>query len=70
MTEEEGEQQQANMAAVHVRIGHADNLMVAELALVKVRIHAGAEGGDHGPNLVVGEHSVHAGLLHIENLAS
>jgi len=41
---EEGQKQYAYMRAVHVRIRHADYLVVAELALVKLGVYACAEG--------------------------
>ena len=45
---EEGEQQDADVRAVHVRIRHADNAVVAQLAHVKVLAEAAAKGRNHG----------------------
>ncbi len=58
------------MAAVDVRVGHADDLVVPELGLVEVLVHAGAKGGDHGLDLGVGEDLVEPRLFDVENLAA
>ena len=70
MPVEEGQKQYAYMRAVHVRIRHADYLVVAELALVKLGVYACAESGYHGAYLVVGKHFIQAGLFHVEYLAA
>ncbi len=57
------------MLAVHVRIRHDDDLIVAELSYVKVISvafrKAAAEGLHHGLYLRVCQNLIYAGLLHI-----
>ena len=72
---EEGEQQGADVRAVHVGVGHEDDLVVAhavdvEVGLVAGALDAGADGGDHRPHLVVLERLLQIGLLDVEDLAS
>ncbi len=72
---EEGEQQGADVGAVHVGIGHDDDLVVAELLEVEGAFafavaDAGADGGDHGADFGVLEHLVEAGLLDVDELAA
>ena len=52
VAEEEGEQQRADMAAVHIGIGHNDDLIVADLIGVKVLADAAAHSGDDGQQLM------------------
>ena len=67
---EEGEQQRADMRAVHVGVGHDDDLMVARLFEVEVvEADAGSDGGDHGADFVVGEHFVEPRLLDIDHFS-
>ncbi len=70
VAEEEGEQEGADVGAVHVGVGHEDDLAVAELGGIEVVFaDAGAEGGDHGADLFVAEHLVVAGFFDVEDLA-
>ena len=58
------------MRAVHVRVGHDDDAVVAELRDVEVLgADAAAERRDHRLDLVAAEHLVEAGLLDVQNLA-
>ncbi len=61
------------MRAVHIGIGHDDDLVIAKLGNVKILSvpfgKAAAEGVDHGLDLCIGQHLIHGGLLYIENLA-
>ncbi len=67
---EEGEQQGADVGAVHVRVGHQDDLVVAEvLDLELLLADARAEGLDEEPDLVVAQDLVEAGLFHVQHLA-
>src|SRR4029077_3776187 len=69
VTEEKGEQQRANVAAVHVRVGHQDHFVIAQLRGVEIIFaDAGAEGGDDAADFFVAEHLVVAGFLDIQNL--
>ena len=58
------------MAAVDVRIRHADDAVIAQLALVEVVVDAAAEGGDHALDLLVFEDVVEARLFDVEDLAA
>ena len=69
IAEEEGQQQGADMAAVHIGICHDDDLVVAQLLHVELIPDARPQGGDHGLELVVAIHLVHPGLLHVQHLA-
>ncbi len=56
------------MAPVHVRVGHADDPVVAELLEREILVDAGPERSDHRLYLVVGEHPVQPRLLDVEDL--
>ena len=62
------------MGAVHIRIRHDDDLIIAQLAdieIVSVSFRkTTAEGIDHRLDLRVGEHLVDACLLHVQDLAA
>ena len=58
------------MGAVHVGIGHDDDLVVAQLCDVKVFVDAGSERGYHGFYLRVAVDLVKPCLLHIENFST
>ncbi len=68
--EEEREDQGADVRAVDVGVGHDDDLVVARLLDVELVADAGADGADHGEDLLVGEHLVDARLLDVEDLAA
>ena len=61
------------MRAVHIRIRHDDNFIIAQLCDVKiVSIAFGkttAKGVDHGLDLRVCQHLVDARLFHVQNLS-
>ena len=58
------------MRAVHVRIGHDDDLVVAGLADVEFRLaDARADGGNDLLDDVAGQHMVFPGFLHVQNFA-
>ena len=70
VAEEEGQQQRADVRAVHVGIGHDDDLAVAELGRVEIVFaDAGAQRRDHGADFLVAQHLVVARLLHVQDLA-
>ena len=70
VAEEEGEQQRANVGAVHIGVGHQDDLAVADLGRIEILLaDAAAQRGDHGADFLVPEHLVVARLLHVQNLA-
>src|SRR2546422_883215 len=67
---EEGEEQRPDVRAVHVGVGHDDDLVIPRVLDLEVLAHAGADGGDHGPDLLVGEDLVDPGFLYVEDLAA
>src|ERR1700691_2014856 len=70
VAEEKSEQQRANVAAVHVRVGHENNFVIAQLAGVEIILaDPGAERGDDAANFLVVEHLVVAGFFDVEDLA-
>jgi hypothetical protein len=70
VAEEEGEQQRADVRAVHVGVGHEDDLAVADLGGVEVVLaDAAAQRGDHGADFLVAQHLVVARLFDVEDLA-
>ena len=69
VAEEEGQQQRADVRAVHVGVGHDDDLAVTALGRIELVVaDAAADGGDHLGDLLVGEHLVHAGFFDVEDL--
>ena len=71
LPEEEREQQRADMRAVHVRIGHDDDLVIAQLVDVElVPADAGAKRGDQGADLLAAQHPVEAGAFDVQDLAA
>ncbi len=71
LAEEERQQQRADVRAVDVRVGHDDDLVVAQLVGVELlRADAGAERRDQRADLLGREHLVEARALHIEDLAA
>ena len=57
------------MAAVNVRIGHADYLVIAELRFIEFGIYARAEGGYHAADLRIAQHLVEPRLFDVQYLA-
>ena len=62
------------MRSIHIRIGHDNDLIVAQLCNIEVIAVAfgktAAKGVDHGFNLSVGQNLVDTGLFHVQDLAS
>ena len=62
------------MRSIHIRIGHDNDLIVAQLCNIEVIAVAfgktAAKGVDHGFNLGVGQNLVDTGLFHVQDLAS
>ena len=57
------------MGAVHVGIGHDDDLVIAQLVQVEVVPDARAQSGDDRGQLIVAVYLVRPGLLHVKHLA-
>ena len=67
---EEGHQQGLDVGPVHVRVGHDDDLVIAELVEGGLLLpEARPQGGDHDPDLFVVVDLVLAGLPDVEDLA-
>ena len=67
---EEAQQQRADVAAVHIGVGHDDDLVVAELGDVLIDADAGADGLDHGLDFGVVEDFVFARFVSVDDLAA
>ncbi len=67
---EEGQQQGADVRAVHVGVGHDDDLAVAALAEVDFFADAGADGRDDAADLFVGQDLVVARLVGVDDFAA
>ena len=71
LPEEKRQQQCADVAAVHVGVGHDDDLVVAQLFGIElIASDAGAERGDQRADLLAAQHLVEARALHVEDLAA
>ncbi|KAF5036929.1 hypothetical protein DSECCO2_569990 [anaerobic digester metagenome] len=71
LPEEEGQQQGADVRAVHVGVGHDDDLVIAQLVVVGVVLaYPCAHGRDEGLHFLVGQHLVEAGALGVQDLAA
>ena len=70
VTEEQRQVQRGDMGAVHVGIGHHDDLVVADLGDVEVLAVAAADRGDQRLDGVGLHHAVDGGAFGVENLAS
>src|SRR5450631_1701156 len=68
--EQQCEQQRPDMQAIHISVGHEDDLVIARLGQVEVLTDAGAKARDEGLDLVVGQDLVDPGLLDVEDLAA
>ena len=69
VAEKERQQQRADVLTVNIGIGHANDTVIAELALVQLVANAGTEGGNQGADFGAGEHPIQPRLFHVENLA-
>ena len=58
------------MRAVHIGVGHDDDLVIAGLGAVEILANAAAQRRNQRLNLRVAEHAVQACALHIQNLAA
>ena len=70
VAEEQRQVQGCDMRAVHICIGHDDDLVVAHLVEVEVLAVAAADGGDQRFDGVRLNHAVQACALGVEDLAS
>src|SRR5918999_3577873 len=70
LPEEKGKQQPSDVTAVDIRVGHDDDLVVADLLDVELlAADTGAERGDQGADLRRTQHLVKARALDVQDLA-
>ena len=70
VAEEKREQQRADMAAVHVRVGHQNHFVVAQLAGVEIVLaDAGAKRRDDAANFFVAQHFVVTRFFDVQDFA-
>ena len=68
---EERQEQGADMRTVDVCVRHDDDLVIAQLAQVKiVAADTGPERGDEGTDLLTGQHFVESRPFHVQDLAT
>ena len=78
---EEGQEQRADVRAVHIGIGHDDDAVVAQLVDVEVvgprlarlgahLANAGAQSCDEGQNFIAGEQLFVTRFFHVQNFAA
>ena len=71
LPEEKRQQQRADVRAVHVRVGHDDDLVVAQLVRIEfVASDSGAERRDQRADFLARQHLVEARALDVEDLAA
>ena len=71
LAEEEGQKQGSDVAPVDIRVGHDDDLVVAQLLDVEILgPDSGAERGDQRTELRRTEHFVETRPLHVQDLAA
>ena len=67
---EERQQKCANVRAVHVGVGHDDDLVIAQLRQIEVVANASSQRADDVRHLLRRQHLVDAGPLHVEDFTS
>ena len=70
LAEQQRQHERPDVRAVHVGVGHDDDLVVARVLDVELVAHAGAERGDERLDLVVLQDLVDPALLDVEDLAA
>ena len=71
VAEEEGQEERTDVRAIHVGVGHDDDLVVPQLVVIGVLLaDARAHRGDERLDFLVGEHLVEAGAFRVQDLAS
>ena len=67
---EEGQQQGADVRAVHIRVGHDDNAVIPQFVGIEfLPTDPATHRGDQRAHLDRGQHLVETGLLDVQNLA-
>src|SRR5579884_4229804 len=67
---EEGEQERANVRAVHVGIAHDDDAPVAQLRQVEVLTNSDAKRGNDVLDLFARQHAIQSRALDVEDFAT
>ena len=67
---EEGQKQSCDVCAVHVGIGHDDDLVIPELGDIEIFVDTGSERGDHGTDLGISQDPVQSCLFHVQDLTA
>ena len=65
-----GQHQRCDMRAVYIGIRHDNNLMIPQLADIKVLMNTGSECGNHRLDFGVGKNLVQTGFFYVQNLAA
>ena len=58
------------MRAIHVGIGHDDDLVIPQLGDVEIFVDAGSKGRDHGADLRIAQDPVQSCLFHVQDLSA
>ena len=58
------------MGAVHIGIGHNDNLIISQLLDVKIFMNSRSKSGNHCAYLGISIDSVKSGFFYVQNLSS
>ena len=58
------------MGAVHIGVGHDDDLVIAQFFQIELRPDAGAQRLDQRTDFTAGQHAVEPGALHVQYLAA
>ena len=67
LPEEKGQQQRADVGAVHIGIGHNDDAVVAKLVRIELLLaDTATQGSDNGSNLRRAQHFVEPGFLNVQ----
>ena len=58
------------MRTIHIGIRHDNNLMIPQLADIKVLMNSGSECGNHRLDFGIGKNLVQTGFFYVQNLAA
>src|SRR6266487_427278 len=70
VTEEEGQQQRANVRAIYIGVAHDDDTTVAQFRHVEVFINANTDGGNDILDLLIFEDLVESHALNVQDLTT
>ncbi len=69
LAEEEGEEEGADVAAVHIGVGHDDDFLIAEFGGIEVVADAAAQGLDEDADFFKAQDFVEAGFFDVDDFA-